>query len=63
MIEWLHGHCLSGMEALRQEPGIWKDRRLAVCLIRRRRESARLPLIASLLCVGVPAGKMGDEAE
>ena len=54
---------MSGMEALRQEPGIWKDRRLAVCLIRRRREFARLPRIASLLCVGVPAGKMGDEAE
>lgn len=63
MIEWLHGHCLSGMEALRQEPGIGRIGGWSTVWPGRRRESARLPRIASLLCVGVPAGKIGDEAE
>lgn len=33
MLEWICGHCLSGTEELRQEPGLWKDRRLVFCLV------------------------------
>ncbi len=33
MIEWIRGHCLSDTETLRQEPCLWKDRRLVFCLV------------------------------
>ena len=64
MLEWIRGHCLSATEELRQEPPLLKDRRLLFSsLFAGIEEPTRLPPIASLLCVGVPVGKTGDESE
>ena len=33
MMEWIRKHCLSATDDLRQEPLLWKDRRLVFCLV------------------------------